>query len=260
MNYYRAIVAYDGTDFYGWQQQPLGTSTIMQALRSGFEKAFHQPLQLVGASRTDAGVHAAYQVMRIKTPLMLDPAVIQRVWQQHLPNTILLRFLECTTQAFHPHYGVSYKRYVYHISLQRPLPFYARYCYYYPFAINLELLEKALRLFEGTHDFRSFCTGYERVNTVRTITAIALEQSPDFPCFRIRIEGPGFLQYQIRRMVGAALAVARGTAIYTLSDIERALAVPNPEQKLPKAPSGGLMLDYIAYTQETHLPVYKGLL
>ena len=204
---YKIIVAYDGTDYYGWQFQP-NKPTIVGDLQKSFERAFHQNIDIVGASRTDAGVHALGQVASFSTDFVLDGSVLYDVWQRQLPSALNIRSLEMIDDTFHPQRNVIQKTYYYHFFLQRPLPCNARYGWYYQHAINIDKLIDCLNIFIGTHDFRSFCTGYERENTVRTIDTITVDYVPLFKVYRIAIRGPGFLRYMIRRIVGASLLIA----------------------------------------------------
>ena len=111
---------------------------------------------------------------------------------------------------------------------------------------DLEKLKRCLQVFVGTHDFRSFCTGDEQENTVRTIDSITLEYIKEYQAYRIAVSGPGFLRYMIRRIVGACMAVAmrKDLDIQLLRDV---LAEKNPRQTLINAPAQGLMLRKISY-------------
>ena len=99
------------------------------------------------------------------------------------------------------------KTYHYYFSLVQPLPFWQRYCYFVQRKIDLEKLKDALQVFVGTHDFRSFCTGYEMTTTIRTIKSINLEFVEQYQAYKITFKGSGFLRYMIRRIVGACLEI-----------------------------------------------------
>jgi tRNA pseudouridine38-40 synthase len=247
MKSYRLVIAYDGTDYHGWQRQP-DAVTIAGTLENTFEHIFQKKITLIGASRTDAGVHALGQVALLKTDLPLPADDIKKTLNQHLPSDILIRSLEEVSNDFHPQANVLEKIYYYHFFTEKPLPFGARYGYYYRFPVDTKLLQECLQVFVGTHDFRSFCTGDEQESTVRTVNAIEVEYISSYQCYRIVVTGQSFLRYMIRRMVGAALEVA------SRSDgnpyvIAQALAKKNPLQKLPTAPSQGLLLRKIRYTK-----------
>ena len=164
---------------------------------------------------------------------------MQNAWQNSLPESILIASIEEVPLDWNPRHKVKQKTYHYHFFQSRPLPMAARYGYYYRYPVNLEKLKHALSVFIGTHDFRSFCTGDEYENTVRTIDEVAVEYlgpvewfdelttsglcakstarpEPVEGCeqikiklgYRIIVKGPGFLRYMIRRIVGACLEVA----------------------------------------------------
>jgi tRNA pseudouridine38-40 synthase len=245
MMHYKMVVAYDGTTYHGWQVQP-DQITVAGLLESSFAQLFKQEVTLIGASRTDAGVHALGQVAHFSTDLAIMPAQLEYAWRTSLPSDILIRSIQRVDSDFHAQKNVCQKTYYYHIFAQRPLPFIARYGLYYRFPFDPQVLQQALDIFIGTHDFRSFCTGYERENTVRSIDAIALEYSKRYGLYRVIVRGPGFLRYMIRRIIGAALDVA--SSRYCLDDIRVALEAKNPQQPFATVPARGLLLRRIAYT------------
>ena len=123
---------------------------------------------------------------------------------------------------------------------------------------DFEKLKQALQLFVGTHDFRSFCTGYDWSDTVRTINSIDLEYLPEYDMYRIVIKGPRFLRYMIRRVVGACMQVAASPHL-DIKILVEVMKQKNPEQTLLNAPAKGLMLYKIRYqneefNDETHVP------
>jgi len=253
MNYYKLRIAYDGTAYAGWQQQPHGLS-IADTLSAACTQVFKAPCVLVGASRTDAGVHAYDQVARIGMPLAIDPFRMMHALNNALPADIVIRSLEDTDEQFHPQYHVAWKEYWYHLFLERPLPFTARFGWRLPEYIDHfdgELFARTLELFVGTHDFTSFARVERDQNPVRTVDAIYVEQLARYNAVRVVVRGEGFLRYQIRRMIGAALMVARSDAVVSYGDIERLLE--KPERTSPaflKIPGQGLCLRRIVYKKE----------
>ena len=259
---YRIIVAYDGTAYHGWQVQP-DQPTVAGELSRRFFEVFGRPVTIIGASRTDAGVHALGQVALVKTDLDIDPERLMRAWNGLLPSDIIIRSIERIGSAgvvispsddpessprdtFHPQRNVVQKTYWYHIAPVRPLPFMARYSAYYRFPFDVQKLQTGLELFVGTHDFRSFCTGDE-LATVRTIDRITVEYLKRYGVYRISVVGAGFARYMIRRLVGAALFVATrpDLPLTTLTDV---LSACDPLHKLPTAPAHGLLLRRILYS------------
>ena len=244
---YKLIIAYDGTAYHGWQVQP-DDLTVAGMLQARFQKVFGHDVRLIGASRTDAGVHALGQVATLTTPLSIDPQKLCSAWNGRLPADISIRSAEAVPPTFHPQRNVATKIYWYHFFTERPLPGFARYGSFYRFPINYEKLSAGLQLFVGTHDFRSFCTGDEQESTVRTVVAIRIIPLPQYRAYRIEVVGPGFLRYMIRRMVGAALFVASHPTM-PVTEIATVLAACNPLHTLPSAPAQGLVLRKIIYRE-----------
>lgn len=242
---YKLIVAYDGTAFYGWQVQSKLPS-VAQVMQDSFSSIFDKEIKLVGASRTDAGVHAIGQVAAFSTDLEIDLPRMLQAWNDALPPTIVIQSLEVVDDGFHPIYGVEQKTYWYHFFLDRPLPFVQAYGWFFRYQVDMQLLQKALQQFVGTHDFRSFCTGMDMgENTIRTIESIEVTQE-EFGAWRITVKGPGFLRHMIRRIVGASFDVASKQKI-TVDDLKNILEQKNPKQTLTNAPAKGLCLYRICY-------------
>lgn len=252
---YKLTIAYDGTDFHGWQEQDSHLPTIVSTLRTSFAYAFQQELQfLVGSSRTDTGVHALGQVARIKIPFSIEPDQLMNVWNRVLPNSISITNIEPIDASFHPQHNVVNKTYWYHLFDRRPLPFVARYGWFYDRRIDMNRLKQALSIFVGTHDFRSFVTGDDRDSTIRTINSIDIEWAPEFGAHRIIVQGPSFLRYMIRRIVGASVQIATSKKI-PVNSLEQILQSKNPRQDLLTAPAQGLILKSIKYTPSRGTPI-----
>lgn len=245
-NTYKLTIAYDGSNYFGWQAQNHKPS-IADALNHAFKKVFKKDIKVLGASRTDTGVHALGQVARIKTDLVIPAEKLKWAWNNALPADINIRFLEQVANDFNPFCNVQQKIYYYHFFSERPLPFTQRYGYFYPYKLDLELLKKALSTFIGTHDFASFRSSEDlRENTVRTIDAITLNYVPRYKAYRITIVGQKFLRHMIRRIVGASLHVAT-KGIQTLPLLKKIMDARNPAHTLPNAPAQGLILCKIIY-------------
>lgn len=248
MAVYKMVVAYDGTAYHGWQIQP-NDVTVVQVLQTTFKAVFKQEIIISGASRTDAGVHAVGQVASFALSMQIAPDRLMFAWNNALPHDILIRDIKIVVDDFNPRRRVFSKTYHYTFFNDRPLPCGQQYGWYYSRPVDLDLLHQALQLFVGTHDFRSFCTGYDMQSTVRTIHSIHLEYDQALKAHRIVVQGPGFLRYMIRRIVGAALAVASKDQ-FSCQDIVVALAKKDPAQTLPNSPAKGLLLYQIVYEDE----------
>lgn len=250
MKTYKMIVAYDGTDYFGWQIQP-HARTVSSSIQSAFTHTFKHPVLLLGASRTDTGVHALEQVVRVQTPLAISPHEMMRAWNQSLPRDIVIRSLEPTENHFHPCSNVYEKTYWYTLFLKKPLPFVARYGWLYPFIHDVDFLklEKILKLYPGTHDFASFCKQEDDKTTIRTINSIQIKKLNRWNMLQISVKGPSFLRFQIRRMIGYALDVARQPS-KPIDFIKMILDNPNPQQTLTKAEGSGLCLRKVIYKND----------
>lgn len=245
MTGYKIVVAYDGTAYQGWQKQPNGV-TVVEVLEKTFQEVFHHKIVIKGASRTDAGVHAYWQVASFVTSVEIAPFQLQFAWNNALPQDIVLRSIEKVDPGWNPHKGVVCKTYQYHFFTHRPLPFAARYGWYFKRPLDFDRLRQGLQVFVGTHDFRSFCTGYDMKSTIRTIHSISLEYDEFMQAHRIVVKGPGFLRYMIRRIVGACLYAASKDHL-RCQDLIDALERKDPEQTLPNSPAKGLVLYKIEY-------------
>lgn len=243
MKHYKIIVAYDGTHYAGWQIQPNALS-IVQALQDSFFGLFNRKIKLLGASRTDAGVHAQGQVAAFSTDIQISSQRLLSVWNRCLPQDILIRHLEMCEPHFNPRFQVKQKIYHYNFFIERPHPFHARYGTYYPYSLDLEKFRKCLALFVGTHDFRSFCTG-DYSNTIRTIDSITMQFDEICKAYKIKIYGKSFLRYMIRRIIGASFKIA--SSDLPLEYIQHVFHQKNPMQSLPTAPAQGLILTSITY-------------
>lgn len=250
MNTYQLIVAYDGTNYCGWQQQP-NQRSVLGEMHKQFERAFKTPITLLGASRTDAGVHALGQVVRAQTSLEIDADKLAWVWNNALPNDIVIKKIIKQDNTYHPHGNVKQKTYWYQFFTDRPMPFDARYGWYLFSTIDHEKLNDTLQLFVGTHDFRAFCCAEDKLpDTVRTIDKITIEQSQEINSYHIYVQGQKFLRHMIRRIVGASIHAATHPNI-TLHDVQNILENKNPNHPLPNAPAHGLTLAQIIYHKGT---------
>lgn len=245
MKPYIIVVAYDGTNYHGWQEQK-NQQTIAGTLQASFKKVFGHEIKTVGASRTDAGVHAAMQVARFYTDRKIDVEIMRRSWNGALPLDIYICSLEPSVAGFHPQHNVIEKTYQYHFSLNRPRPFRARYVHYHNHALDLEKMKRCLQQFVGTHDFFAFCTGDCDKGTVCTISTITLEFDKEYQAYCVTVCGKRFLHHMIRRIIGAALRIA-SYENRLVEEIAQAFVAKKADRPLPTAPARGLVLKKILY-------------
>lgn len=245
-SYYKIIVSYVGTNYLGWQAQDIG-KTISQTMQKSFEKTFNVPCHLLGASRTDAGVHASYQVVSCHSTINLDSKQLLIAWNNALPLDIMIQQLNKVENRFNPFHNVLFKTYKYTIYRKRPHPQHAPFGWYYSYPINIETLKNALALFIGTHNFLALSSAEPEVDTVRTIdciTTIADEEK-----ITITITGKSFIRHMIRRIVGAAVIVAAHKA-KSIEMIATLLSFPSNPYCFETAPAHGLSLEHIQYSKE----------
>lgn len=152
----RLTVAYDGTDFNGWQRQP-NAPTIQGCIETAIAKITGEPVSLYGSGRTDAGVHALNQVANFKTECRIPCANLVDALNNFLPLAVRIKQAEEVPQSFHARYDVKSKSYRYRILLAPVAsPFVVRFVYHYPYPLELKPMAAAARLLEGEHDFTSF--------------------------------------------------------------------------------------------------------
>lgn len=252
MQKYKILIAYDGTNFHGWQIQPTAV-TVTSCLEKTFKRVFGKTISLFGASRTDSGVHALGQVAQFTADIDIDAEIMREAWNENLPISILIRRIEKVPESFHPCHNVKQKVYLYHLFLKRPLPHLARYGWFYRFAhlVDWEKFKKGLNLYVGTHDFASFCKNDEGKETVRTIDSIRVRRILEGSVVQVEVRGKSFLRFQIRRMIGYALDVARRKD-FSVGYLQSVLDSKNPQQTLVKAGAGGLCLRKIIYDDRVY--------
>ncbi len=208
----RLKLAYDGTDFKGWQRLPAGKGrTVQDCLERCLEKILGSEVEVAGAGRTDAGVHALGQIASFHTASRRPAQAVLSALNDSLPGDIAC--LECVEAdpRFHARYRASMKTYRYRI-LNRALPdpFLRRYSLHVPGALDLEAMRRAAAVLVGKHNFQSFTNLKEKEKSFeRTIASIGIAE--DGGLVDIFFSGDGFLYNQARIMAGALLSCASGT-------------------------------------------------
>ena len=246
----RLTIAYDGRPFGGWQSQP-NADTVQDRLESAAAEIGGRAVRIHGSGRTDAGVHALAQVAHFDPPqhLTMNPANWLPALNTKLPPTI--RVMECAEVPadFHARFSATGKHYRYRISTRPVLPpLDAGLAWHQPQGFDPELLQAALDLFQGHHDFRAF--GARRGNETpatdfhRTLSEVSCHLSDDGPL--LNFHGDGFLYKMVRMLTGSAVAVATGKLL--LEDLAELLNTPGPTDRTRHcAPADGLTLVGVAY-------------
>ena len=200
------ICSYKGTIYYGWQKQ-VGFISVQSKIEEVLSKIYDMPITITGSGRTDAGVHAYKQYFHYVTEKEKDLKQLAYAMNKMLPEDIHILSLEKVDDDFHARYNAKRKIYEYDILLKNKEVFNYDLAYLYPMDLDINLLKEALKLFEGEHNYQDFTSKEEdEGNFIRTIYSIEVNQDKDL--IKIRFEGNGFMRYQIRNMVGAAIAVA----------------------------------------------------
>ena len=235
----RLTVAYDGTAYHGWQLQP-GTVTIESVLNRCLSELLKEDIRVIGASRTDAGVHALGNVAVFDTSARMPAEKISYALNQRLPEDIKIQKSEQVPLEWHPRRCESRKTYEYRIYRgEFPVPVKRLYTLSTYHVLNVENMQRAARLLEGEHDFKSFCqVGAQVESTVRTIYSVDVtEEGADLV---IRVCGNGFLYNMVRIIAGTLIEVGRGKR--APEEMLTILEARDRSAAGPTAPAHGLML------------------
>lgn len=243
----KLIVAYDGTAYCGWQVQQNGV-TIEEILNKALTGLLKEPVAVIGASRTDSGVHARGNVAVFDTESRIPGDKICFALNQRLPDDIRIQASEEVPLTFHPRKANCTKTYEYKIlnrKISMPLErLYSHFCY---FDLDVDKMKRAAAFLVGEHDFKSFCTTRSQAEeTVRTIYSLDIDKTGDM--ITIRISGSGFLYNMVRIITGTLVKVGMG--IYPPEHVEEILEARNRAAAGPTIPAGGLTLVSLDYEKE----------
>lgn len=250
----KLTIAYDGTAYCGWQLQPNGV-TIEEVLNRALTALLKEPVAVIGASRTDSGVHAMGNVAVFDTAARIPADKICFALNQRLPDDIRIQSSEEVSLDFHPRKANCIKTYEYRIlnrKIAMPLlRLYSHFCY---FDLDVEKMKQAAVFLIGEHDFKSFCTVRTQAEeTVRTIYSVNVTEEHDL--ITIRISGSGFLYNMIRIIVGTLVKV--GMEVYPPEHMEEILEARDRAAAGPTIPPTGLTLVSLEYETEL-MPQIEG--
>lgn len=205
----KLVVAYDGTNYCGWQIQNNGI-TIEEVLNRELSSLLGEEIRVIGASRTDSGVHALGNVAVFDTESRIPPDKISFALNQRLPEDIRIVDSCQVADDFHPRYCNTIKTYEYKIWNDRfPNPLVRRYSKFTYFNIDIDKMEEGAKYLIGEHDFKSFCSTKTQVeSTVRTVTDITFSKADNM--ITMRISGTGFLYNMVRIIMGTLLQCGMG--------------------------------------------------
>lgn len=240
----RLTISYDGTNYCGWQIQKNGI-TIEEIINRELTDLLKEDIAVIGASRTDSGVHAMANIAVFDTNTKIPAEKISFALNQRLPDDIRIQKSEQVADNFHPRYCNSTKTYEYKILNRRfPDPLNRLYTHFVYMPLDVDKMKKAAEYIVGEHDFASFCSAGSQVKTtVRTVYRLDVDKKDDI--ITIQISGNGFLYNMVRIIVGTLMKV--GLGVYPPEHIKEIIDAKDRYAAGPKAPARGLTLVEIKY-------------
>jgi len=247
----RFTLAYDGTDFHGWQVQP-GLVTIQGVLQEILTRLEGSPIIVHGSGRTDAGVHALGQVAACTMANPLPLPNLQKALNHFLPHAIRVLTVDEADPNFQPRFDALAKTYEYRIARHEVCtPFLRRYVHHFPYPLDEEAFIRAAPGYEGEHNFSTFAAADERddldYSKVRTIFRSEAFRADGLLIYRVR--GSGFLKHMVRNLVGTLLEVGKGN--HQPRDIAEIIASRDRSRGGATAPGSGLFLLSVEYPTST---------
>lgn len=241
----KLVVAYDGTDYCGWQVQPNGI-TVEEVLNRELSRLLKEEITVTGASRTDSGVHSLGNVAVFDTDTRMPAEKISYAINQRLPEDIVVQDSCEVPEDFHPRFAASQKTYEYKILNRKfPMPTLRRDTLFYCHPLDEGRMRQGAQFLVGTHDFTSFSSVKAQTNTfVRTVYELTVERTED-DIIHIRITGNRFLYNMVRIIAGTLLLVGAGKL--EPEDVGRILAAKDRGAAGPTAPAHGLTMIGITY-------------
>lgn len=245
---------YDGTDFVGWQEQPNGR-TVQGVLEERLSTVLRTPIKIVGAGRTDTGVHASYMVAHFDLPSSVSETELDQALfrlRRFLPSDIYLIGHQAVAPDFHARFSATSRSYGYYITLV-PSPFLRQYHTYIPYELDREAMNQAAEALLGKHDFSSFAKKHSDVtHHICTVTQAEWQALTDTE-WVFRVSANRFLRSMVRALVGTLLQVGSGRL--TPQQFREILLQADDEYPFNTAPATGLRLEGITYSPELlHLP------
>lgn len=246
MTTYRLTLQYDGTRYDGWQRQGNTENTIQGRLEQVLSRLCGHRIEIHGAGRTDAGVHALAQIASFRADLSVSPDEIRDYCNRYLPGDIAVLSVEITDPRFHARLNARGKHYAYRLWVS-PVPNVFARRYVTPWtggALNIDAMRAAAALLTGRHDFRAFCSNRRmKKSTVRTIDAITLTANKNE--IRFDFYGNGFLYNMVRILVGTLVEIGAGER--TIESLETALTSGDRADAGKTMPAQGLTLCEVFY-------------
>lgn len=244
---YRALIAYDGTDYCGFQRQRQKQPTIQGEIERALHTLTNQTIPVTGSGRTDSGVHAAGQVISFQTEWSHGPETMLRALNANLPTDIAVLELAEADASFHPRYAARSRVYQYAV-YNHPVrsPLHGRFHWHVSEPLNLERMNEAAALLVGTHDFATFGTPPQGDSTVRQLFRCHWSRKGAILTFEV--EGNAFLYRMVRSIVGSLRLVGDGS--WSVADFKLAFQACSREKCGTVAPPQGLCLVSVKYDDD----------
>lgn len=240
----KLTIEYDGTNYCGWQKQN-NEKTIQEEIEKAIYKAVGEVVEVIGSSRTDAGVHARGMVANFKTNATIPFDRFKYAINDKLPDDIAIIESEEVSEDFHARYDSKGKTYCYSIINRQQKPAIGRnYVYHFKWDLDIEKMREACKYFIGKHDFKAFRSlGSSVKTTERTIKELYIESEGEK--INIFITADGFLYNMVRIIVGTLLKAGRGKI--PVEDIEKIILLGDRKKAGPCVPAQGLILEKVYY-------------
>lgn len=242
---YLLTISYDGSNYCGYQTQPK-LPTVQEELEKAIKKVNNNIFCGVqAAGRTDKKVHAIGQCAHVNLNIDITPHKLKRALNSNLPVDIHISNVKVVNDKFHARYSSKSKEYKYYINLGEYNPIERNYVFQYNYKLDVQAMKKAIKVFEGTHDFRAFVTeNKNKENCIRTITKAQLKKIGKDK-YEFIFKGTGFLRYQVRNMVGILIKLGEGKI--TKKDLKEVLESKDRSKCGVTAPAEGLYLIKVNY-------------
>jgi len=242
---YKLTISYDGSRYYGWERQPNTGMTIQGKLENVLSLMIGSPVEVIGAGRTDAGVHARAMVANVFLDTQMSVDEIRDYMNRYLPDDICVNEVKKAGERFHSRYNALGKTYRYTCYIGDTKPVFDRkYVYILDKKPDIEAMKKAAEILKGEHDFAGFCSNPRmKKSTVRKVDMIDIVQKGDYLTFTYH--GTGFLQYMVRILTGTLLEVGYGKR--TPESMTKLLEAKDRSLAGATAPAQGLCMMKVDY-------------
>lgn len=240
----KILLEYDGSNYHGWQRQK-NALTIQEVVEEAVYKVTGEKVKVIGAGRTDAGVHARGQVANFHTNCRIPVERLPYAINSHLPEDIVVKGAEEVPDDFHARYSAKAKVYTYTIyNAPFPSPLMRKYSYFYPHILDVEAMQEAAKAFVGIHDFTAFrASGSPVKSSIRNVMRLEVKKNKDV--ITIEVEADGFLYNMVRIIAGTLLEVGSGKR--TPEEIPSVISSRDRERAGITLPAHGLCLEKVVY-------------